>query len=87
MSFYYDDGQPDDEDEGGFREVIVVVIAMLQLLAIPFAILCGVALLVGLLVWLFTVHSGLGFAALGLLGLVLVGRVFWELRHPPKLKL
>ena len=86
MSFYYDDGQPDDED-GGFREVIAVIVAMLQLIAIPFAILFGVVLLIGLLVWLFTAHSGLGFAALGLLGLVLVGRVFWELRHPPKLKL
>ena len=53
MSFYYDDGQPDDEDEGGFREVIAVIVAMFQLLAIPFAILCGIVLLIGLVVWLF----------------------------------
>jgi hypothetical protein len=87
MSFYYDDGQPDDENDGGFREVVAVIVAMLQVLAVPFAILFGISLFIGLIIWLFTVHSGLGFAALGLLGLVLVGRVFWELLHPPKLKL
>lgn len=87
MSFYYDDGQPDDENDGGFREVVAVLVAMLQLLAVPFAILFGIALIVGFIIWLFTVHSGFGLGALALLALVLIGRVWWELRHPPNLKL
>ena len=68
MSFYYDDGQPDDENDGGFREVVAVLVAMLQLLAVPFAILFGIALIVGFIIWLFTVHSGFGLGALALFG-------------------
>jgi hypothetical protein len=87
MSFYYDDGQPDDEKDGGFREVVAVIIAMLQLLAVPFAILFGISLFIGLIIWLFTVHAGFGLGGLALLALILIGRVWWELRHPPNLKL
>ncbi|HMS59187.1 MAG TPA: hypothetical protein PKA49_10075 [Tepidiformaceae bacterium] len=88
MGFYYGSGQPpqDEEKGGGLREVLAITLVVFRVLALPLGILLGGMFYLFLVFWLFTIHVLLGFAGIGLVVAVVLGRGIWELKHPPEIR-
>lgn len=85
MGFYYSSGEPDGDEEGSFREVLAIMLAIARILAVPFAVLIGLTIAIAAIVWLFVIHAALGLGAIGLIAVALVARGVWEAKHPPQL--
>lgn len=87
MGFYYGPGQPPEDDgQGGFREIVQIVWIVLRMLALPLGVLLGVILGLALIFWLFTVATLLGLAAILAIVAAVVARGVWEAKHPPDLR-
>lgn len=87
MGFYYGHGkQPDDDQGGGFKEVMLIIWIVFRALALPLAVIFGgIGALLGLF-FLFAWQPLAGLAVI-LLGVAAVAaRGIWEFRHPPQLK-
>ena len=87
VGFYYGSGQPPDDDkQGGFRDVFVIVWVVLRMVAIPVGALLGIIVGLVFIVWLFTVSGFLGLGAILLIVAAVVARGIWEAKHPPDLR-
>lgn len=87
MSFYYGSSQPPDDDKpGGFKEAMVITLAVFRVLAIPLALLFGGVFYLVLLFYLFSLHPLAGLAGILLVVGALVARGVWEAKHPPALE-
>ena len=87
MSFYYGSSEPPPEDKsGGFKEAMLITLAVFRALAIPLAVIFGGMLGLVLLFWLFTLSGWAGLAAILAIVLALAGYGVWEYRHPPELE-
>jgi len=87
MGFYYNSGQPPDDEEqsGTLKEAMLITWAVFRALAMPLGILFGGLLGLILLFWLFTLHPLLGVGAIGLVVAAVAGYGVWEAKHPPDL--
>ncbi len=88
MGFYYGSSKPpeDEKGPGGFKESILITVAVFKVLALPLGVIFGGLTGLVVLFWLFTVSGWLGLAALVVIALGIVGFGIWEYRHPRELK-
>ncbi|MCC6418445.1 MAG: hypothetical protein IT429_09410 [Gemmataceae bacterium] len=87
MGFYYGPGKEPERDEGGgFKEVLLVTWIVFRALALPLGLIFGGIAGLVLLFFLFTWQPLLGVGLLVLLVAAVVARGVWEARHPPELK-
>jgi hypothetical protein len=87
MSFYYGSSEPPPEDKsGGFKEAMLITLAVFRALAIPLAVIFGGMIGLVLLFWLFTLSGWAGLAAILAIVLALAGYGVWEYTHPPELE-
>ncbi len=88
MGFYHGSSEPppDGNKPGGFKEAMLITLAVFRALALPLAVIFGG--MIGLLVlfWLFTVSPWAGLAALLAIVLGLTAFGFWEYKHPPEIE-
>ncbi|MEO6397045.1 MAG: hypothetical protein ABIP13_01135 [Tepidiformaceae bacterium] len=84
MGFYYNSGQPpDDEPSGGFKETITIIVAVFRVLAVPVGIMFGGIFALVALVYIFALSALAGLAIVAILVLALIARAVWEAKHPP----
>ncbi len=85
VGFYFDPGEPpeDPDQQGTFREAMVITGIVLSLLAKPVAILLlGVGYLVFIFM-MFAIHPLVGLSTIVVPLLLVAGYGVWEWRHPP----
>ncbi len=84
MSFYYGSNQPPDEEPpGGFKETLIIILAVFRVLALPVGIMFGGIFALVALFYIFAFSKLLGFGILGVIVLAVVARAVWEAKHPP----
>lgn len=88
MGFYYGSSEPppDGNEPGGFREALLITLAVFRALALPLAVIFGGLFGLILLFWLFTVSAWAGLAALLVIAAAIAGYGYWEYRHPPNVE-
>jgi hypothetical protein len=87
MGFYYGSSEPPPEDKsGGFKEAMLITLAVFRALALPLAVIFGGMLGLVFLFWLFTVSPWAGLGGILAVVVALMAFGFWEYRHPPELK-
>ena len=87
MGFYYGSSEPPDGDKpGGFKEAMLITLAVFRALALPLAVIFGGMIGLVALFWLFTLSAWAGLAALVAIVLALAAFGFWEYRHPPEIE-
>ena len=87
MGFYYGSSEPpQDNKPGGFKEAMLITLAVFRALALPLGVIFGGLFGLILLFWLFTVSMWAGLAAILAIALALAAFGFWEYRHPPEIE-
>lgn len=87
MGFYYGSSEPPPEDKsGGFKEAMLITLAVFRALALPLAVIFGGMVGLVVLFWLFTLNGWAGLAAILAIVLALAAYGFWEYKHPPELQ-
>lgn len=87
MGFYYGSSEPPPEDKsGGFKEAMLITLAVFRALALPLAVIFGGMVGLVVLFWLFTLNGWAGLAAILAIVLALAAYGFWEYKHPPELE-
>jgi hypothetical protein len=87
MSFYYGSSEPPQNDKpGGFKEAMLITLAVFRALALPLGVIFGGVLGLVVLFWLFTVSMWAGLAAIAAIVLALAAFGFWEYLHPPEIQ-
>jgi hypothetical protein len=85
MGFYYGSNQPPEDEPGGFKETVLIILVVFRTLALPLALLFGGIAALVLEFWLFTITPWAGLAGIVVVVAALVARGVWEAKHPPDL--
>lgn len=86
MGFYYNSGQPPEEDkQGSIKEVVQIIWVVFQVLALPLGILLAGMAYLFFTFWMFTISPVAGLGAILLVVLGVIARGIWEAKHPPEL--
>jgi hypothetical protein len=87
VGFYYGSGAPpeDPNDQGSFKEAMLITWAVFKTLALPLGILLGGIAYIVFLFYLFSIHPLLGLAGILVVVAAISARGLWEWRHPPSI--
>lgn len=86
MGFYYNSGQPPEDDKsGGWKEIFQIIWVVFQVLALPLGILLGGVIYLVFVFWMFSLSGWAGLGSILIVVLAVAARGVWEAKHPPEL--
>ncbi len=86
MGFYYNSGQPPEDDKSGsWKEIFQIILVVFQVMALPLGILLGGVIYLVFVFWMFSLSGWAGLGAILVVVLAVAARGIWEAKHPPEL--